>query len=116
MAGLLRGQEEVLRNLDHWYHDGILKQAATAMEEIAALLEGHAKSNHPWKPDTGATDVSTKGFIAEATPLVITAVLTAGMSYDVFLELARDGKWAWLWPAIEANMDEIKAKLRSITE
>ena len=113
---MLRGQEEVFRNLDKWYTDGIFKKAATVMEEIAAILEGYAKANHPWEPQTGATDTSTRGFIAEVTPKVITAVLTAGMEYNVFLELAREGKWAWLWPAVEANLDLIKQKLQSITE
>mgnify|MGYP007112932799 CR=1 FL=1 len=109
----LTGLDDVQRNLERYYQ-GTLKRAAIAMEEIAALLEGYAKANHPWKPKSGATDVSTKGFIAEATPLVITAVLSAGMEYDVFLELARSGKWAWLWPAVEANLDNIRAKLAGI--
>jgi hypothetical protein len=111
---MLRGQDQVVANLEKWYRDGILRKAATAMEEIAALLEGYAKANHPWMPDTGNTDTSTRGFIAEATPKVITAVLSAGMAYDVFLELARQGQWAWLWPAVEENFDEIKRKLESI--
>jgi hypothetical protein len=113
---MLRGQEEVFRNLDKWYSEGILKKAATVMEEIAAILEGYSKSHHPWNPRTGATDTSTRGFIAEATPQVITAVLTAGMEYDIFLELSREGKWAWLWPAVEANMELIRQKLQSITQ
>ena len=89
---------------------------AVAMGEIAALLESYAKANHPWKDDTGATATSIRGFISEVTPITITATLSAGMEYDVFLELARDGKWAWLWPAIEANMDTIKAKLEGIRQ
>jgi hypothetical protein len=113
---MLKGLDEVERNLEKWYHDGIMRKAAQVMEEIAAILEGYAKTHHEWHPDTGATDVSTRGFIAEVTPKMITAVLSAGMSYDVFLELARDGKWAWLWPAIEENMDLIKRKLESIVQ
>lgn len=111
----LGGQAEVERNLEKWFNDGILRKCAQVMEEIAAILEGYAKSNHSWQPQTGATDTSTRGFISEVTPKVIEVTLTAGMSYDVFLELARDGKWAWLWPAIEANLDKIKQKLESIT-
>lgn len=110
---MLKGQAEVERNLDKWYR-GRLDAAVRAMEEIAVILEGYAKSNHPWKPDTGATDVSTRAFIAEATPKMITVVLSVGMAYDVFLELARDGKWAWLWPAVETNLDKIKQKLEDI--
>jgi hypothetical protein len=112
---MLRGADEVQRNLQKWYKDGILAEAARAMEEIMAVLEGYAKTHHPWTPDTGATDVSTRGFIAAATPKIIIGILTAGMAYDVFLELAHDGKWSWLWPAIEANEDFIKKRLKDIT-
>lgn len=111
----LKGLAEVERNLDRWYRHGIYAKARQAMEEIAALLEGYAKTHHPWTPQTGHTDVSTRGFISEATPKVITAVLSAGVAYDIFLELARDGKWAWIWPAIEANRDMIRSKLQEIT-
>lgn len=111
----LKGLAEVERNLNKWYSDGIMARARQAMEEIAALLDGYAKTHHPWTPRTGHTDVSTRGFISEVTPKIITAVLTAGMAYDVFLELAREGKWAWLWPTIQANLDMIKSKLQEIT-
>ncbi len=113
---MLKGVDEVQRNLDRWYHDDLLQNAVVVMEEIAALLEGYAKSNHEWQPQTGNTDTSTRGFISEVTPQVITAVLTAGMGYDVFLELARNGQWAWLWPAVEANKDVIRAKLEGIVK
>ena len=111
----MRGLEEVQTNLDRYYQ-GTLARAAVVMQEIAAILEGYAKSHHPWKDDTGATNTSIIGFISEVTPMTITATLSAGMEYDVFLELAHDGKWAWLWPAIEANLDLIKAKLEGIRQ
>ena len=87
---------------------GMVKAALAAADEIAHLLEAYAKSNHLWKPQTGNTDNSTRGFVAAVTEDTITIVLSAGMSYDVFLELARSGKWAWLWPAVEANRERIR--------
>jgi hypothetical protein len=36
------------------------------------------------------------------------------MDYDVFLETCREGRWSWLFPAIEAYEDVIRAKLESI--
>ena len=111
----ITGLDEVQRNLEKW-HNGVTRQVARAMEEIGALLENYAKQNHPWSDRTSNTTNSIRGFISKATPLMIQTTLSAGMDYDVFLELARDGKWAWLWPAIEANMDEIKRKLDSVVE
>lgn len=79
--------------------------------EIASLLANYAKTNHPWTPRTGATDVSTKGTVVEATAEFVTIVLSAGMTYDVFLEFARQGKWAWLGPAVEACKPQILESL-----
>lgn len=110
---MLKGQKEVEQNLERWYQ-GTLRNAANAMSEIGLILEGYAKANHPWRDQTGATNTKIRGFISEVTPIMITTTLSAGMEYNVFLELAREGKWAWLWPAVEANLDLIKNKLESI--
>ena len=107
----VRGIDVVQRNIDLWWQ-GKRRKLATAMEEIAAILENYAKSHHEWKPETGATDVSTVGQISRVLPEMIEVTLSAGMEYDVFLELAREGKWAWLWPAVEANTDEIRRILK----
>jgi hypothetical protein len=112
----LIGDAEVLEKLQRWYADGIRKKARIAMENISAILEGYAKTHHPWTPRTGATDASTVGTIDEVTERMIGVVLTAGMNYDVFLELAREGRWAWLWPAIEANLETIKRELDGIVK
>jgi hypothetical protein len=103
---IITGLETVLHNLDARIA-ALHKGAHTAAEEIAALLETYAKGHHSWKPDTGATDVSTRGEIVQETAELITIVLSAGMDYDIYLELARGGKYAWLWPAIENNRARI---------
>jgi hypothetical protein len=43
---------------------------------------------------------------------VLRVVLSANTPQAVMLELARSGKWAWLWPAIEDNADRIRAIVR----
>jgi hypothetical protein len=100
------GVREVIQNLDRW-QDELLRRARQTADEIAIYLESYAKSHHRWKPVTGATDVSTQGTWEELRGEVFRVVLSAGMDYDVFLELARGGRWAWLWPAIEENRDQI---------
>jgi hypothetical protein len=106
MSKRVNGLELLLGNLDKMqarWEQGI----DAAAEEIAHLLEAYAKSNHLWTPRTGNTDNSTKGTVAERTREYVLVVLSAGMEYDVFLETARQGKWAWLWPAVEANRENI---------
>lgn len=109
----ITGLDEVQRNLEKWQLE-VLERARRVMEEITIHLAEYAKSNHPWEGETGGTEASVRGFVEEAGPGVITAVVTAGAGYNAFLELARSGKWAWLWPAVEANEDYIKAKLTEI--
>ncbi|MGL1399977.1 hypothetical protein ACSTI4_23555, partial [Vibrio parahaemolyticus] len=83
------------------YAEGLSHQASAAAQEIALTLQHYAQANHPWKMDTGATDLSTLGEVSEdLSAHVYTIVLSAGMDYDVFLELAHSGKWAWIWPAV----------------
>lgn len=101
------GVKEVQANLEA-YRKQVYQKAENAAGKIAALLEGYAKSHHPWKPQTGATDVSTVGTWEQVGEEVFRVVLSAGMEYDVFLESARQGRWAWLWPAVDENRDEIK--------
>lgn len=83
--------------------------AETAMAEVMAALEGWAKSEHIYTDRTGNNTNSIKGEVAEASAEIVRGVLSAGMEYSVFLELARDGRWAFLWPTIERHKDDILA-------
>ena len=82
-----------------------------AASEIAHALEQYALNHHPWEIDTGQTNETTKGRIIEFSREMVVIALSAGMDYDVFLELAHDGKWAWLWPTIMANIDMIRTTI-----
>lgn len=107
----VQGLNEAQRKLE-LYASGLKSQANLAAQEIATLLEGYAKAHHPWTPRTGATTVSIRGTVVEASEEIIRVVLSAGMDYDIYLELFHEGRWAWLWPAITANIDTIRAILR----
>ncbi len=80
-----------------------------AAADVALLLESYAKTHHDWVRRTGFTDASTMGTWAEAGQAGVDIVLSAGMDYDVYLELHDDGRWAWLRPAIEANAESMHA-------
>lgn len=82
-----------------------------AAQEIAALLEDYAKANHPWQSDTGRTQMTTEGIVEEVNG-VIEVMLTTGTDYSYFLELARGGKFAWLFQAMDSNRDNITHILR----
>lgn len=122
------GIEDVVANLARYEIEQRMR-LRLACEEVAQLLERYAIMNHPWNVFTGATNVTTKGTWAEVAGDLYEVVLSAGMWYDVYLELAGPtrgdyarhsaslphnslqefggGKYAWLWPAISANQREI---------
>lgn len=124
------GLDTVLRNLGE-YENKMLRAVVAAGEEIGALLENHAKTDHGdtpraagyvypgggvkrfreggkgWGDVTGATNISTKGQVSEITRDFVMVALSAGTEYSVFLELARDGKWAWLFDSLVDNKDKI---------
>lgn len=118
------GIEEVLGNLARYEADQRAR-LRVACEEVAQLLERYAIMNHPWTVRTQATNVTTKGTWEELPNDLYEVVLSAGMWYNPYLELAGpnrgdyhrhegtlphmglsnmgNGKWAWLWPAFVAN-------------
>lgn len=77
-----------------------------ASHEIAALLEGYAKANHPFQNQTGDTERTTTCTVQE-TAGVIQIILFSKTPYAQYLELARQGKWAWLRDAVTANRAQI---------
>jgi hypothetical protein len=99
-----------------------------ACEEIAKMLESYAIMHHPWTVRTQGTNLTTLGTWDELPDAIYQVVLSAGMNYDRFLELAgpvrgdyaaheaalpntalssaNAGKWAWLYPTMIACHQE----------
>ena len=107
----VQGLREMEQKLEA-YAAGLKSGAVLAADEIALLLEGYAKSHHPWTARSGNTTDSVKGTVAEASDEIVRVVLSAGMDYDLFLEVCHDGRWAWLWPAIVECKDTIRTILK----
>ena len=102
----LEGLDTVLGNWDKQC-DRWQTKSAEAIEQITTAMEGWAKSEHSYTDRTSNNTNSIRGFVAEASPTIIRGVLTAGMSYSVFLELARDSKWAFLLPVVTRHRADI---------
>lgn len=103
----LDGADNVIRNCRAM--EGRFKErAVTAAREVAAYLEGWAKTHHLWVRQSGMTDATTRGSLETIAPDIVTLVLSAGMEYDVYLELAHGGRYKWLRPAVEDNRDAIR--------
>ncbi len=77
------------------------------MQQAMELVAYYARTEHLYTRRTGNTELTTEGGLYEATAQKVVGVVSAGMSYDVFLSLVRAGKWSFLWPAMMAHKDEI---------
>lgn len=107
MSFVIEGATEVADGL--WaVAQEMLRDIEGAGEEIAVLLEGYAKEHHPWQNRTGELEASISADVESFTGAVLTVALSAGTDYAQFLELARDGRWAWLWPAMLACVGGIE--------
>ena len=79
------------------------------LEQAMELIAYYARTEHLYTRRTGLTEQTTVGGIYEATAAKVVGIVSASMSYDEFLEAAREGKWAFLWPAMMAHREEILA-------
>lgn len=100
------GEADVLRNLaaaKRLMEAGMDKGLSKAAEMIAE----HAKTHHKYTRRSGDTEESTVGGMHQRTADKLIAVVSAGMDYDVFLEKARNGTWAFIWPAVMDKKDDV---------
>lgn len=100
------GVGEVLAAFDGFAR-GLEGRIELCIQTIVGALEGWAKSEHSYTDRTTNLTNSIKGLVGEVSSTGATGYLTATMEYAVFVELARDGKWAFLWPVIERHREDI---------
>lgn len=77
------------------------------MQQAMELIAYYARTEHLYTRRTGLTEQTTEGGLYEATAQKVVGVVSAGMQYDRFLELARSGQWAFLWPALMQHEGEV---------
>jgi hypothetical protein len=87
----------------------MLQQVRRQMAADAFELEAQAKVNAPWQDDTGNARNGLKGFM-ESSLDTVRIVLAHSASYGIYLELARGGKYAILWPTIRDYADRWKRR------
>ena len=81
--------------------------------ETALAMEAGAKGNAPWQDDTGAARAGLKGTTDE-TPTSLSIVLAHSVEYGQYLEYAMAGRYAILWPTVEAELPRLEATLKRL--
>ncbi|MBT9156908.1 MAG: hypothetical protein DDT37_01899 [Firmicutes bacterium] len=105
---------EVVENLEAWAERQRGAIVALA-RNWAGQLEGRVKRDAPWMDRTGNARAGLYGSI-EVRPDEILIRVGHSMEYGVFLELARDGRYAILKPTIDAAVPEVSRSLKRLWE
>lgn len=86
------------------------QRALYAMEvqahSSAKALEADARIHAPWTDRSGAARNTMTGR-AQRSGAVFTITLSGNVRHLVYLELARERKWAAMWPAMQRNAERI---------
>lgn len=102
MASQLIGVNEVIRNIERWEDRKLDGLFALSENFGKGVLEGYAKRNRKWKDRTSS---ARNGLIGGAykSGNNIHVFISHRVSYGVYLEKSRAGRYAILMPTIRAN-------------
>lgn len=127
------GNNEVRANIEAYG-----EEVKAIMRRIAQYwqipLENYAKSNRPWHDQTNAARVTLAAYLGDAPPPkstefeqtveyptpeqisedIVTLYLSHGVEYGVQLETGYSGRYAIIWPTIEAHLPEISRMLKEV--
>jgi hypothetical protein len=87
--------------------DKIASYMETRMVLLATALQFWAETEHLWLPDRPHTEGTITAFVSEVTPLLITIRVQVDQDAGLWLELARSGRYAWLWPMFFNHQHDI---------
>lgn len=80
-------------------------------QNAAQQMEGQAKRKARWTDRTGNARQGLKGTVVK-TNNMITIYLIHSVSYGIYLEKARSGKYAIIKPIFRANQSNVMSSLR----
>ncbi|MDO5300844.1 MAG: HK97 gp10 family phage protein [Clostridia bacterium] len=79
----------------------------------AAKLEAEAKRSAPWTDRTGLARQTIRG-VSGWQGGKLRCGVTGNMDYSVYLEKAREGQNAVLWPTVQRNEQELMEQFRKV--
>lgn len=80
----------------------------------SAVMEAYAKQNASWTDRTGNARQSLYTLVERDAQDIVTLYLSHGVHYGVFLEVRWSGRYAIIWPTIEAHLRQIWQMLEGI--
>ena len=83
------------------YMQTLTRAVTGLLESYAPRIEADAKTNAPWTDRTSNARQTLAAFVYTPKSGVVVLVLKQHMSYGVFLELSRGGKYAIVMPTLQ---------------
>jgi hypothetical protein len=80
---------------------------------FSAKMEAYAKANRPWTDQTSNARQGLFGVAMEENNQVV-VIVSHGVDYGVFLELAHQGNNAIIGPTLQAHYNEIMGAVRGL--
>jgi hypothetical protein len=100
------GADDMQRRMDD-YERLMMRENRWAVE-----LENYAKRNRPWQDQTHAAKLGLHAWVDVMLDM-IRIYLSHGVDYGMDLELKWSGKYAIIWPTIEAHLDDIRQSIET---
>lgn len=96
------------------YGERILEALRQVADYFEPVMEDYAKNNAPWTDRTGNARQMLNAFVEELSTEVVAIYLAHGMDYGKYLELRFQGRYAIIWPTIEAHLNPIREMLQEV--
>lgn len=108
-----RGTVEMGRNCTI-YGNKVIEAVNQVAAYFAPVLETYAKQHGSWTDRTGNLRQSLHAWVEEFSKDCVILYLSHGMWYSIFIESKYSGRYAIIWPTIQAHLEAIMKMLRGI--
>ena len=108
-----RGKVEMGQNCV-LYGQKVIEAVRRVAAYFAPVMETYAKQHAPWTDRTGNARQSLNAWTEQLSQDVVALYLSHGVYYGVYLEYKYAGRYAIIWPTIQAHLDAIMQMLRGI--
>ena len=107
------GREDVKRRMG-LYAVAVKQTVWNVAEYWSPIMETYAKQNAPWTDRTANPRQSLWCRPMRISDDAVAIILSHGMDYGIWLEICWQGRYAIIWPTLQAHLTRIADMLQSI--
>ncbi len=96
------------------YADKVQSAVLSVATYFQPVIEAYAKQNASWEDQTGNARQTLHSFVKELSKDTVELYLAHGVDYGIYLEVAHAGKYAIIYPTLQAHLQDIANMLKGI--